>query len=136
MNRAKYLTKPLPFQGLHPPFTQRGKMLIVPDEVAQIRHSDFLLRVALSDCTSENPFQDLGTLDRLIFQRMTEGAADLREALEEIFQRFTDRFDTTGIQVEQNNDSGVATANAIVRYTPFNAKTTLTDLGPVSGGNL
>ena len=133
MNRDKFLQVKLPFGGLHPPFTSNGKALVVRDRQSDVEHSDFLLRVALSDCESDNPFQDLGDLERLIFEVMQQDALDLKDAIENVFARFTDRFDLSTLRIEQDHEEGVASADITCRYTPFEAIVAVQDLGPFRG---
>ena len=95
---------------------------------ATVTGSEFVrqtLLTAIQDCTSKNPFQDLGVDDEIIYDINDESSmADLMLRLQEIFARFEAqeiaRLDnrTTPISFSQDEEGEF---NAVIRFVDLEA---------------
>jgi hypothetical protein len=131
MNRDKFLQQALPFQGLHAPYSRGGHLLYSVDTPSGIVHSAFLVRLAMSDCESENPFQTLGLDQQMIFSINNGQAPMVQKAVSDMFDEFADRFRLLEVNTKSDVDDGRVGLTARARYLPFNQEITLGDLLPV-----
>jgi hypothetical protein len=130
MDRKKYLKTPNPFGGLMPPYHQNGKALMVYDAPGAIDHTSFLLKTALTDCASDNPFQILGVDESIIFSVQDGIGSTVMDAITTLLDEFKDRLKTNRLEVTEDQEEGVDTLTYEGEYLPF--KETVSALLPLS----
>lgn len=131
MNREKFLQQSLPFQGIHAPYHKKGHLLYSSDTPSGIVHSAMLVRLALMDCESDNPFQELGLAPDIFFSVNNGEAPMVHKAIADVFQEFDDRFRLIDVSTESEPDAGRVSVSAAAEYLPFGQTVTLADLLPV-----
>lgn len=131
MNREKFLQQLMPFQGMHAPYHRGGHLLYSADTKSGIVHSVFLIRLALTDCESDNPFQELGLHPKILFSVNNGEAPMVRKAIADVFLEFEDRFRLLEVQTSSEIDEGRVSVQARAEYLPFGQEVSLGDLIPV-----
>jgi hypothetical protein len=132
MDRNKYLESAYPLQGISAPYSYKKKLMITKDLPDKIDHTAFLVTLALQDCSSDNPFQDLGLSLDIIFQINDIDVEEVKGNIENVFDAFADRLELRNLDLVPSPEAGDLYSFCSVFYRPFNQEIMLQSLLPMS----
>lgn len=132
MDRTKYTKRSYPFAGILPDDNGRLDFTLISDVPTNIAHTNFLLKLAADNCDSDNPFQDLGIDERIIFDIQDGKGTAIKDVIEEVVLEFQDRLDleSTSFEIREDSESGNDYVSGSIHYTPFDQDFSLSKLFP------